>query len=61
MTKMDTVSIRAVFTKEANQEADKLIYSKKNLLNTEGGALRPLGKEGVLASYVLTMDPYIKK
>ena len=58
---MDTISVRAVFTKEANQEAEKLIYSKKNLLDTQGEALRPLGKEGVLASYVLTMDPKIEK
>lgn len=53
----DTVSIRAVYTKEANLEAEKLIYSKKNLLNTSGEALRTIGKEAVLAAYGLTKNP----
>lgn len=57
MTKMDTVSLRAVFSVEANIEADRLIWSKKNLLNQQGKGLRPLGKEAVISAFCLTRDP----
>ena len=57
MNNSDTVSIRAVFTVEANKEAHRIIYDKKNLLNQSGSALRTLGKEAILATYCLTRDP----
>lgn len=53
----DTVSLRAVFSIEANLEADKLVWSKKNLLDQQGKGLRPLGKEAVIAAFCLTRDP----
>lgn len=55
----DTVSLRAVFSVEANLEADKLIFDKKNLLNQSGTASRPIGKDAKLALYSLTRDPIL--
>lgn len=57
MNKSDTVSLRGVFTVEANREADEIIFDKKNLLNMSGASSRPLGKEGVLAAFCLTREP----
>lgn len=52
----DQVSLRGVYSKEANAEAEKKIYEKVNFLNTKGELNRDIGKEGMLALYVLTMD-----
>ena len=38
--------MRAVFTQEANAEAEKLIWSKTNILNAAGGPARGLSKIG---------------
>ncbi len=50
----DTVSIRPIYTKEALDEAEKLMKSPKMLLNTSGGTIRTLKNEGVLGLYCLT-------
>ena len=52
----DTVSIRAVFSQEANLEAERLINSKTMFLNGEGKNNRDLGKESIQALYTLTKD-----
>ena len=52
----DTISVRGVFTQEANIEAEKLIYSKKNLLDNSGKNIRSLGKEAILGLYCLTKN-----
>lgn len=52
----DMLSLRAVFSVEANQEADKLIKSKTNFLYQNGSFSRSLGNEGVQALYSLTRD-----
>ena len=52
----DTVSVRSVFTKEANLEAHNLIRSPKMLLSPSGGTIRSMKNEGVLALYALTVD-----
>lgn len=51
---MDTVSIRALFTKEANIEADKLINAKTNILNQKGDNMRRLGNEAIQSLSTLT-------
>jgi DNA-directed RNA polymerase beta' subunit len=51
----DTVSIRGLYTKEANEEADNLIKSKMTLLDGAGKASRTFSKEGVLSLYNFTM------
>lgn len=50
----DTVSLRAVFTQEANMEADRFIHSKANLLDQSGKNPRELGNEGIQALFSLT-------
>jgi hypothetical protein len=55
----DMLYMRGVFTKEANAEADKLIYSKSNMLTANGSSSRGLakiGKDAVMAAYELTKD-----
>lgn len=55
----DTVSLRGVFTVEANLEADRLIFDKKNFFNMSGSSSREIGKEAKLAIYCLTRDPIL--
>lgn len=50
----DTISLRAVYTVEANQEAEKLINSKLAFLNQSGSTTRILSNESVQALYTLT-------
>ena len=50
----DTISIRGVFTKEANLEAERLIMDKKNILDQMGKNSRKIGNEAVQAIYTLT-------
>ena len=52
----DQVTIRGVFTQEANEEAERLMYDKKNLLSFTGTSIRGISKEGVAALYELTKD-----
>lgn len=52
----DTVSIRGVYSKEACDEAEKLIKSKISLLNQNGMLTKSVGeKEALQALYTLTM------
>jgi DNA-directed RNA polymerase beta' subunit len=50
----DTVSIRGVFTQEANAEAEELINSKNYLLNVSGGTSRTVKNEAIQAIYSMT-------
>jgi len=52
----DMISIRGVFSQEANKEANDLIYSTKNLLDTTGSNMRILQKESIMSLYGLTKD-----
>ena len=51
---MDTVSVRGVFTEEANIECDQIINSGRNLLSPSGSSIRTLKNEGILGLYELT-------
>ena len=51
---MDTVSLRGLFTKEANQEAERMIKSKTMILGQAGTNARGIGNEAVLSLYTLT-------
>jgi DNA-directed RNA polymerase beta' subunit len=53
----DTVSLRAVFTVEANKECDRLIQSKTMFLDNQGKSTRELKNESIQALYTLTSDP----
>ena len=52
----DQISIRGVYTQEANEEAAKLIREPKNILNITGKNVRIITNEGVQTLYQLTKD-----
>lgn len=50
----DTVSLRGVFSQEANAEAEEIINSKNYLLNVSGGTTRTVKNEAIQAIYSMT-------
>ena len=50
----DMLSLIGLYTQEANMEAKKLINSKKNLIKTDGSAVRNVSNEGILSLYMMT-------
>lgn len=50
----DTVSLKFVFSQEANLEAEKHIHSITNFLTVNGNLIRTLGNESVLCLYNMT-------
>jgi len=52
----DMVSLRAVWSQEANAEAKKLLNSNSNLLDSSGSNVRTIGNEGVQTIFALTRD-----
>lgn len=52
----DMVSLRAVFTQEANKECSDIIFSKKNLLNGSGEPIRLTENEAGLTLFMMTKD-----
>jgi len=54
----DQVTIKILWSEEANREAEKFIYSKQNILNANGMSnRRTIESEAVQTMYVLTKDP----
>lgn len=55
----DMLYMRALFSQEANAEAEKLVWAKTNMLNASGKvsrALSEIGKENVMGLYELTKE-----
>lgn len=55
----DMLYMRGLFTKEANDEAARLVKAKSNLLNASGGparGIKHIGKEAVMSFYEFTKD-----
>jgi len=52
----DTVSLRSVYSNEANAEAEKIINSTSYFLNVSGSNTRVLRNEAVQTLYTLTKD-----
>ena len=50
----DTISIRGVFSKEANTESEKLIKSKTMFLDSQGKSTRVIKNEAFQAIYSIT-------
>lgn len=50
----DTISLRAVFSVEANKEADRLIKSKTMFLDSQGKSTRTITNEAFQAIYSIT-------
>lgn len=53
----DTVSIRTIYSVEANKEAEQLIWAKSNILDQKGNSMRTVSNEAVQALATLTKDP----
>jgi len=52
----DTISIRSLYSQEANSELGRLMKSKLTMLSLSGKCNRGLKNEGVMGMYVLTKD-----
>ena len=50
----DQVTVKPVFSQEANDECERLMVNKANLLTIEGNAIRKIGNEAVQTLYSLT-------
>jgi DNA-directed RNA polymerase beta' subunit len=50
----DMVSVKGVFTQEANEEAEQIMTHKANILNVYGENVRMTTNEGVQTLYMLT-------
>lgn len=50
----DTVSIKPVFTKEANAECEQRIRSNAYVLNVEGKLMREASKDFLLCAYEMS-------
>lgn len=50
----DQITIKGVYSQEANQEAERLLYAKTHILNVYGANMRSTTNEGVQTLYMLT-------
>lgn len=50
----DQITSKILFTKEANEEAERIMFSKSNLIAIDGGSIRKIGNEGIQTLYTLT-------
>ena len=50
----DQISIRGLFTQEANEEARRLMKDKSFILNIQGENMRVTTNEGIQTLYMLT-------
>jgi len=48
------ISIRGLFTQEANEEAKQLMLSKSHILNVYGQNMRQTSNEGIHTLYAMT-------
>lgn len=50
----DTVTLRPVFTKEANEDCERFINSNAYILNISGKSMRTISKDFVLTAYMMS-------
>ena len=50
----DQITIKSVFSQEANEECEKIINNKTNILSIEGIGVRNIGNEGIQTLYSMT-------
>lgn len=50
----DQISVRGVFTQEAQKQSEEIMYSKANVLNIYGGTARTTTNEGIQTVYMMT-------
>lgn len=51
---MDQITIKGLFTQEANKEAEEAMYSRSNLLTISGDNIRVSSNESIQTLYQLT-------
>ena len=52
----DQVSVRTVFSQEANLECERIMHSPINFLNCAGSNVRTTTKEAIQSLYQITKD-----
>lgn len=55
------MSVRPVYTKEANAEADKQINSNAYLLNIQGKLMREMEKDFIVTAYCVTRTDNVEE
>ena len=50
----DQVTSKILFSKEANEDAERIMFSKSNILTIDGASIRSIGNEGIQTLYTLT-------
>lgn len=50
----DQITSKIIFSKEANEEAERIMVSKSNILTIDGASIRSIGNEGIQTLYTLT-------
>ena len=50
----DQITVKSVFTQEANEECERIINNKTNILTIEGIGVRGIGNEAVQTLYTMT-------
>ena len=50
----DQITSKFIFSKEANEDAEKVMFSKSNILTIDGASIRSIGNEGIQTLYTLT-------
>ena len=53
----DQMTLKILWTQEANAEAERLMKQKTNILNVNGSSMRPIEHEAIHTLYILTKDP----
>lgn len=50
----DQITSKILFSKEANEDAERIMTSKSNILTIDGASIRSIGNEGIQTLYTLT-------
>ena len=50
----DQITSKMIFTKEANEEIERIMLQKSNIITIDGGSIRTIGNEGIQTLYTLT-------
>lgn len=53
----DQMTLKILWTQEANKEADEIMHKKTNILNVNGSNMRPVEKEIIHSLYIMTKKP----
>lgn len=51
----DQTTIKGVFSQEANEECERILHSKSNLMAIDGRTIRVIGNEGIQTLYSMTL------